>query len=91
MAMGVVDFPSPTAQTVQLQVGDLVFLYTDGVTETPTPLGELYGENRLKSFIEKNQGIPVETLADELLKDLVRFSEDTSQFDDITIISFRVI
>ena len=37
---------------IALEPGDAIYLYTDGVTEQSDPRGELFGEERLRSFLE---------------------------------------
>lgn len=77
-------------QSVMFKPGDKIFLYTDGVTEAANDKEELYGEDRLLEYINKD-GI-VELSGRELIKnlsdDIKKFVNGAAQSDDITMLSF---
>ena len=76
------------ANEMTLSKGDRLFLYTDGVTEATNEKEALYGEERLKSYIEKNKTLKVEALLTGLKEDIDLFAGDAPQFDDITMLVF---
>ena len=86
-------------QTVQLNKGDMLFLYTDGVTEAMNNEEELYGEDRLQkilSFGDKYSEKPSDTLIVESVcrtveDDINLFTEGAEQSDDITMLCIRYI
>ncbi|MDI3290912.1 SpoIIE family protein phosphatase [Polyangium sp. 15x6] len=82
------------ARTVQddelvLEDGDVMVLYTDGVTEARSTSGEMYGMDRLTAQIEALAGEPVERIRDVILEDLARFSHGKGQEDDVTLVIVR--
>ena len=74
--------------TVDLQPGDLVLIYTDGISEAMNADHELYGRSRL---IEAVRGGPerLEDLCACILEDVKRFTQQQSQNDDICLIGFQ--
>jgi sigma-B regulation protein RsbU (phosphoserine phosphatase) len=74
--------------TVRVEPGDLMLLYTDGVTEQKDDSGEDYGEERLIDFLISNRNLPLEDLQDALLEELRAFGRGR-QDDDTTIVIAR--
>lgn len=72
--------------TLKFVSGDKLFLYTDGVTETTDSQQRLYGEDRLKNFLNKNLEADVEKTLKTLRGELQSFAGDAPQFDDITML-----
>ena len=73
-----------------LQPGDLLLLYTDGVTEATAPDRTRYGSDRLHNFVRRWAGHPPSDLLPTLLADLVRFTATAPQHDDIALLAVRV-
>ena len=73
---------------ITLNVGDRIFLYTDGVTEATNENNELYGEDRLLSFMNKSLELGQTKLLSKLKKDIDKFVGKAPQFDDITMLMF---
>ena len=72
--------------TLTIAPGDRLFLYTDGVTEAADSRQELYGEERLRAFLNSHAMCnAVETLY-ALQDELQEFAGDAEQFDDITML-----
>ena len=76
-------------ETYQLQHGDKVFAYTDGIIEWQNPTGQQYGIERLLRFLEKNRFSDVNTILDNLLSNLHQFSADVPCGDDVTMHCFQ--
>ena len=73
---------------VELGAGDVLTLFTDGVTEARRNR-EMYGEARLRSCLERHSGSAA-TVVDALLEDVVEFQRDQLR-DDVAIVSLRVL
>ena len=59
---------------VQLQPGDVLLMYTDGITEATDPAGVLFGEDRLCALIEEYQALPPQQILTNLLKQVRSFA-----------------
>lgn len=75
---------------LQLEKGDMLYLYTDGVTEATDVQSELYGENRLKSVLDLNSDKSPKELLLAVKGDIDRFVGEAPQFDDITMLCVKI-
>lgn len=71
-------------ETYFLQTGDIIAVYTDGLTERENPAGELFGVERLVSFLEKHRYSGIYKLMEELNERLKRFADGNQCNDDLT-------
>jgi len=71
---------------LQMHPGDMIYLYTDGVTEAINCSEELYGEERLLSLMRLHDGDPARAICDAVKADVDAFAGETEQFDDITML-----
>lgn len=85
------DFTKYRAGRLELMPGDLLYLYTDGVTEAMNTAQELYGEERLKRTLDANVSAAPEEIFKAVKKDLDDFVADAPQFDDITMLAMRYL
>ena len=75
---------------IRLNSGDLLLLYTDGVTEAHDPKNELYGIDRLMHVVGENAGRSGEEILSDVIRDVKAFSEGAPQFDDITMMILTI-
>ena len=75
---------------MQLQAGDRLLLYTDGVTEAHNPGGQLYGDDRVMEVINNTAGESGEIMLSRVLSDVNQFADREPQFDDITLIVLTI-
>lgn len=71
---------------VQLDPGDFLVIYTDGVSEAGNMMNELFEESRLRTIIENFSGETVHQLGDAIREGMRVFTEGAAQSDDITIL-----
>lgn len=76
---------------VQLESGDRVVFYTDGITECRSSSGELFGDERFKQLIENSSDKTPELFSETLIKELELFSDNDNFDDDITMLVFDVV
>lgn len=77
------------AQNMVLEKGDILYLYTDGVTEATNADEELYGEERLLSAINSREFESMQELCEFIKEDVDKFVGEAPQFDDITMVAFK--
>ena len=73
-----------------LSQGDVLFLYTDGVTEAANRDLKLYGEERLKACMEANYKLAPEVLLRAVRSDIDDFAAGMEQYDDITMVLLKM-
>lgn len=74
------------ARKAQLQRGDVVVWYTDGLTEARDPSGRLYGTQRLYTVLQAHATQSAELIRDAILADVNSYTEGRAQQDDITVV-----
>ena len=87
--LGCMDDFSYGSKKIQLNPGDLLFLFTDGVTEAFNTREELYGDNRLVTFLEAHSSTPIEEIIKKSNQSVSDFSAGVPQSDDITLLAIR--
>ena len=73
-------------QEIQLEKGDKIYLYTDGVTEAHNDKNELYGEDRLLKCLNSVKDKSVDDICQKIKEDVELFVGTAEQFDDITML-----
>jgi sigma-B regulation protein RsbU (phosphoserine phosphatase) len=76
--------------TVSLEPGDILTLFTDGVTEQENPSEEEFSLDRLKQVILNNQTQPVAAITSKVVEAVTTFADTTEQSDDLTLVVIKV-
>jgi len=76
-------------QEFELTPGDIVFTYTDGVTEATDANEALYGEDRLLAILNSQKFTSMQQLCEVVKADVDAFVGEAPQFDDITMVAFE--
>ena len=71
---------------IELSPDDLLVAFTDGVTEALNPLGEEFGEERLKDLLRGAIGVPAETVSATLAERMREWIGAAEQHDDLTFV-----
>jgi len=85
MIVGAFAFATYNENPLQLRRGDTLVVYSDGLTEAENPLGEMFGEERVKDIIRTEAGHGAEMLERRLLDAIQSFTKGVSQTDDVTL------
>ncbi len=70
----------------QMQMGDILVIYSDGVTEAASPSGEEFGATRLYEVVSRNIDASAAGVRDRIESALTKFSQGTEAADDITLV-----
>jgi len=76
--------------TLPLGVGDVVLLFTDGVTDAMNADGDPFGEERLAALVAEHGDLPFEELRERILRDIRAFVGDTGLQDDLTFVLLKM-
>lgn len=79
--------PSLQDLRIPIETGDIVLLYTDGITEAEDPSGEMFGENRLKEILLSHAHLPLKKLGDAIFSRVQAFQQE--QKDDISLVLLK--
>lgn len=74
---------------LNLNPGDMVVLYTDGMTEAENPAGVQYGQPRLYELAQANHHRPAAYILELIIQDLKNFISTQKVFDDITLLVIK--
>jgi sigma-B regulation protein RsbU (phosphoserine phosphatase) len=86
LLMGVRPTEKYTNAPIELQPGDRLLLYTDGIPEASNSAEELFGEERFAEFIAAHGNMPADAFAGALLERLAAWSGGGTKTDDITLV-----
>jgi PAS domain S-box-containing protein len=86
--IGFVPDPEVVDETVELQPGDSLVLYTDGVSEARSEAG-LFGEERLLDLVRSCAGLDAAAIAERIEADVLAFRESGTS-DDLAVLVLRV-
>ena len=84
--LGIVTKTEWQQRMIQLSPGDILVLYTDGVTDAQNSQGEFYGEERLLATARSSKAGTAKEIQDAIQKDIQDFVGRAPQFDDITLV-----
>src|SRR5690606_12279240 len=89
LALGLVPAASYAEGEVDFAVGDLLVVFSDGVTDAMSPEREPFGEERLAAVIEGVRGAPAERVVARVLEAVRRHADGAPQSDDVTLLAVR--
>lgn len=86
LMLGIMEEIDLPKATLSIDKGDILMLFSDGVTEATNPSGELFSEERFEQWLLDHIQLSAEEMKDALLKTLRDYADGSSQSDDITFI-----
>jgi serine phosphatase RsbU (regulator of sigma subunit)/anti-sigma regulatory factor (Ser/Thr protein kinase) len=89
VAMGLFGGAEYAGETVTLADGDILVLYTDGITEVINAHEEEFGEERLQALIVQNGSRPAMELAELITEAVAAFAQDQGAYDDETMVVIK--
>ncbi|MCP4710587.1 MAG: serine/threonine-protein phosphatase, partial [Planctomycetes bacterium] len=91
LVLGVIGSAPFEQGSIQLLPGDVLTIYTDGLSELNDPLGEEYGEDRLTRLLTDNRHLSPEAIKNKLMRDATRFALGELGFDDLTLMILKLL
>jgi sigma-B regulation protein RsbU (phosphoserine phosphatase) len=90
MLLGAFDFAEYEAQQTKLEPGDVLVIFSDGVTEAVDATNQLFGDKRLQELVKKNKGSSAKEVKDWIEQAVLAFTRGLPQGDDITLIALKM-
>ena len=87
--LGMFDNSTYEEETIQLKPGDLMLLYTDGITEATNKKDQAFESERLLELLKNNQNSSAQDLSQKIVESVISFQEGTSQSDDLTLVLMK--
>ncbi len=89
MAIGLWEPVTLDEKTVKLVSGDMLLLYTDGMTDCRDPKGEPFGLERIKKLLVESSKFGAQQACNTLLETLQTYQDGAKQDDDVTLVSVK--
>jgi tetratricopeptide (TPR) repeat protein len=86
MPLGILDDAKWEQSTAQIEPGDALVLYSDGVTEAQGVEEVVFGQKRLLDVLEESLGSPAQVVQEAVLAEIQEFVGEAPQFDDVTLV-----
>src|SRR3990167_1895621 len=86
-ALGVIKDLQFRQHTAMMNPGDLILLYTDGITDAMNKEGEEYGSGRLLKRVKTEKHYDPKSMIDDIANDVNKYVEGQEQYDDITALA----
>ncbi len=90
IALGAQKMDKIPTQEIDLQAGDLLVLYTDGIIEAHNPKHELFGKERFYELFMHKQKATAQQNIDRVMEEIKLFASGAPQHDDITLLIMHV-
>ena len=90
MPCGIVEDADYDEAEIDLRSGDIILFYTDGITEAANSDEAVFGEERLKDIVSGNLQLGSADLVTVIHEELAKFVGHASQYDDLTLMVFRI-
>jgi phosphoserine phosphatase RsbU/P len=82
--VGLFELAAYDEETITLNPGDWLIIFTDGISEAMSAAGDEYGDDRIVACVEANAGLQPRELLEALFADVKDFARGAAQSDDIT-------
>ncbi|MCI0339371.1 MAG: SpoIIE family protein phosphatase [Acidobacteria bacterium] len=90
VVLGAFDFVQYHPRQTRLNRGDVVVMYTDGVTEAVNTKNEMFGDERLEDLVRGSVALSANEIKNRILDELLGFTRGLPQGDDITLIVLKM-
>ena len=84
--IGLLEISHFSSQALQLEAGDVLVMYTDGITEAENPAHELWGQERLETLLRTRRDHTPAQIVGRIVEEVLAFAKDCPQSDDMTLV-----
>jgi phosphoserine phosphatase RsbU/P len=84
--LGLLERSKFTSRALQLEIGDLLVMYTDGITEAENPEHQSWGQERLETVLRACRNCAPAQIVGRILDEVSIFAREGSQKDDVTLV-----
>jgi len=88
-ALGLMPQATYVEQRLELSPGDVILVYSDGITEAMNLSGDFFGDERLRACIQETTGQPVAAIGARILECLATFVGEAPPHDDVSLVVVR--
>ncbi len=88
--LGAFDFIEYKPRQTRLNPGDVLVIYTDGVTEAVNADNEMFSDERLEELVKQSLNLSAEQIKQRILDEVINFTSGLPQGDDITLIVLKM-
>ena len=89
--VGLLSSPCYEQGEIQLEAGDMLLAFTDGITEPESVYEEEFGEERVLEVVQRALGSPAETLADQIFRSVSDWTGSPELQDDMTVVVAQAV
>lgn len=90
-ALGILSDPAYRTQTHTLAPGDILCVYSDGLTEARNERGEFFGDERFRKLLSRLGNLDAAHIGSHLIERIQRFAGDARPHDDISLLLLRYV
>jgi len=90
VALGVLAEARYEERPIALQPGDVLVMYTDGVSEATAPDGQMFGRSRIEDTVRRLRDRPSAAILDGIVEAVLEWSAERGPSDDLTLVVMRV-
>jgi sigma-B regulation protein RsbU (phosphoserine phosphatase) len=88
-AIGLIPESTYAEQHIELEMGDIVFMYSDGITDAKNEMNEFFTAQKLLQILPKINELSTQEIGRKILKEIDSFIGDTPLYDDLSIVIMR--
>ena len=87
--LGLFDAPELDEQSIAVQPGAMLLMYTDGATDLMNPQGDRFGLERLRAVVQASRTNTAQALCERVWSALDEYRATSAQFDDVALVAIR--
>ncbi len=88
-ALGLIPGSVFSGQSVVLNPGDILCVYSDGLTEAQNSEGEFFGDGKVLEFLRRSRGLPLKQIGEDLVAAVDAFIGEAKRHDDLSLFLIR--